>query len=85
MHLHYCMYTAWDAKVDEHPQEVMRRLGVTYQHATPQSISDSWWFWNCEGIPDPLPPYIKELKIKNPHEYIGLGLSKEDADAIARQ
>lgn len=65
-----------------HPQKVMEELGITYQHATPQSISDSWWFWNCEGVPDPLPPYLKELDIDDPMKYVGWGLSQEDAEKI---
>ena len=44
-----------------HPQEDMERLGITYQHATPQSIADQWWFWNCENLPDKLPDYISAM------------------------
>lgn len=69
-------------QVTEHAQKVMASLGITYQHATPQSILDSWWFWNCENVPDELPPCLKELKVA-PHDAIGWGLSKEDADRIA--
>lgn len=65
----------------EHAQKVMADLGISYQHATPQSIVDSWWFWNCENVPDPLPPGLSELKAK-PHECIGYGLSAADADKI---
>jgi hypothetical protein len=25
---------------DEHPQRMMKRLGITYQHSTPQSMGD---------------------------------------------
>jgi len=64
-----------------HPQEVMVRLGITYQHATPQSICDQWWFWNCENVPDPLPPYLR-VADWNPMEMIGNGLSKELAEMI---
>jgi len=76
-HLRYSMY----GSPDEHPVFVMKRLGITYQHATPQSIADQWWFWNCENIPDPLPPYL-EVADWNPMECIGYGLSKEDAETI---
>ncbi len=77
MHLHYDLYTSTSG----HPQEVMRRLGIVYQHATPQSISDSWWFWNCENIPTDLPSFIRELKV-DPMDYIGHGLSLETAERI---
>jgi hypothetical protein len=71
-----------------HPQQVIKDLGITYQHATPQSIGDQWWFWNCENIPEILPEYITELtsyldgKPLDPMSCIGYGLSKEDAEAI---
>ncbi len=67
---------------NKHPQEIMRELGITYPHATPQSIADQWWFWNCNGVPSELPKYLTVLDIK-PHDAIGSGLSKEDADLIA--
>jgi hypothetical protein len=77
MHLRYDMYSA----PGEHPQAVMKRLGITYQHATPQSMGDQWWFWNCENVPDPLPEYLGVLDL-NPMEQIGWGLSQEDAEHI---
>lgn len=70
-------------QVTEHAQKVMASLGITYQHATPQSMADQWWFWNCENLPAELPPYLSELKT-SPHDAIGYGLSKEDADNINR-
>ena len=76
-HLRYNLY----GLPDEQPQVVMKQLGITYQHATPQSIGDQWWFWNCENTPDPLPPYL-EVADWNPMECIGWGLSKEDAEKI---
>lgn len=83
MHLRFDLITAqMDCNEKRHAQEVMGELGITYQHATPQSISDSWWFWNCENVPAVLPPYLTELKAK-PHDCIGWGLSKEQADRIA--
>lgn len=69
-------------QVTEHAQKVMAGLGITYQHATPQSMGEQWWFWNCENVPDPLPPFLSELKVK-PHDAIGYGLSQEMADRIA--
>lgn len=69
-------------QVTEHAQKVMAKLGITYQHATPQSIADCWWFWNCENVPGELPPYLSELNM-DPREAIGYGLSKDQADEIA--
>ena len=76
-HLRYNLY----GLPDEQRQVVMKQLGITYQHATPQSIGDQWWFWNCENIPDPLPSYL-EVADWDPMECIGWGLSKEDAEKI---
>lgn len=66
---------------DEHPQRMMIRLGITYQHATPQSMGDQWWFWNCENTPEELPKHISILE-SDPMKFIGWGLSKEDAENI---
>lgn len=77
MHLRYNIY----GSPDVHPQTQMAKLGITYQYATPQSIGDQWWFWNCETIPDPLPEYLSEADW-NPMEMIGWGLSKEWAEKI---
>jgi len=65
----------------EHPQAEMKKLGISYQHATPQSMGDQWWFWNCENVPDKLPTHITELDT-DPMECIGWGLSQDDAEKI---
>jgi hypothetical protein len=82
MHLRVSIY-----EMNEHAQTYMKRLGITYQHAVPQSITDQWWFFNCKDIPTPLPQHITELKPEtgDVHEFIGWGLSKEEADAIQSQ
>lgn len=64
-----------------HAQEVMRALGITYAKATPQSMADQWWFWNCENVPAELPAFLSRLDLK-PHKAIGHGLSKADADML---
>ncbi len=81
MHLIYNMRDACEAQQTQHPQKVMQELGITYHVATPQSMYDTWWFWNCGGIPSPLPTFLRELKIR-PHDAIGYGLSRQEADAI---
>jgi hypothetical protein len=67
--------------INEHPQKLMKRLGITYSHATPQSLGDQWWFWNCENVPEPLPEDFSILDI-NPMEQVGWGLSQEEAEQI---
>ena len=64
-----------------HAQEVLKDLGITYQHSTPQSVADQFWFWNCENIPDPLPKFLT-AQDWDPMEMVGWGLSKEDAEKI---
>ncbi len=73
------MYAAH--KVGKHAQTNMKDLGITYQHSTPQSMIDQWWFWNCEGIPEELPDYLTEMK-RDPMECIGYGLSQANAEKI---
>lgn len=78
-HLRYDMIGA----PPEHAQQVMRNLGITYVHATPQSIGDCWWFWGCSNVPDPMPEYLEPLQIDDPLSYVGWGLNKEAAQKIA--
>ena len=78
-HLRYDCYQA--PSPYQHAQKVMLDLGITYKHATPQSMGDQWWFWGCENVPDPLPPFLTELGL-NPFDCIGYGLSAKDAKMI---
>lgn len=82
VHLRFDMITAYQSGVTKHPQEAMKDLGITYQYATPQSIADQWWFWNCENVPDTLPNYLSVLDV-DPLKQVGNGLSKEQAEKIA--
>lgn len=83
MHLQYCLLTAsFDHSENRHAQVVMKDLGITYQHATPQSMTDSWIFWNCKGVPTNLPKYLSKRNFP-PQEWIGYGLNQELADAIS--
>jgi hypothetical protein len=77
MHLRLDLYST-----TKHAQDRMKELGITYQEATPQSIADQWWFWNCENVPNPLPDGLTELGLDPILDGIGNGLSKEDAEAI---
>ena len=64
-----------------HPQKSMRELGITYQHATPQSLGSQWWFWNCENIPSALPLFLTEMTL-DPMKMIGRGLNEDLAISI---
>lgn len=92
MHLRFCMMYSFYSKDNDntgdvrrlgsmHPQKAMRELGINYQHATPQSAGDQWWFWNCENLPEELPPFLTEMSV-DPISCIGFGLSQENAEAI---
>ena len=83
MHLRYDIMVAYiDCNEKRHAQTVMRELGITYQHAKPQSLGDQWWFWNCKDVPAILPEYITELKL-DPLKQVGWGLTKEQAALIS--
>jgi len=82
MHLRFSMMKAYYLGEMDHPQTVMKSRGITYQHATPQSLNEQWLFWNCENIPDELPEYLSCF-YREPIKYIGRGLSKEDAIKIS--
>ena len=64
-----------------HAEVVLKELGITYQHSTPQLMYDSWWFWNCENVPEKLPSFLT-VQNWNPMEKIGYGLSVQDAEKI---
>ena len=92
MHLRFCMmYSHYSTDKENtgdvhrlgsiHPQKAMKELGITYQHATPQSMGDQWWFWNCENVPENLPPFLSEM-YQDPMDCIGFGLTKDDAEKI---
>ena len=66
---------------NRHAQVVMKELGITYQHSTPQSMGNQFWFWNCDNIPDELPRYLTILDV-DPMEVIGFGLSRDQAESI---
>ncbi len=84
MHLKYDYMTAQiEHEENRHAQEVMCELGITYQHSTPQSMGDQFWFWNCKNIPKKLPEYLIKLDA-NPMDCIGFGLSQEDAEKIVK-
>ena len=67
MHLRYSLewfgYENEEGIKEEHPMKMMENLGITYKHGVPQSIGAQWWFLDCENIPNPLPPYLEEMKL----------------------
>ena len=80
-HLNFSYYLASYRDRNEAFKDI-EILGITYQHRTPQPMGDCCWYWNCENIPEVLPSYITEFECEDPTQYIGWGLSKEDAEKI---
>lgn len=81
-HLEFSLlWAAYNNVEQDHAQIEMKKLGITYQHSTPQSMLDCWQFWNCENVPNELPPFLTEIE-RSPVDFIGHGLSKEDAEKI---
>jgi len=80
-HLVLDLYGAALAGDSRHAQAVMKDLGITYQKSVPQSLFDSWWFFNCENVPDDFPDWITELKAEL-DACIGHGLTAEDVEDI---
>ena len=64
-----------------HPQDVMKKLGITYTVAVPQSIADMWQFWGCENVPENLHGFLKVADYGNPRNKYSC-LSKGRVDKI---
>ena len=64
-----------------HAQEAMKKAGITYEKAVPQTMGDCWDFWNCANIPDNLPKCFTVTK-RDPMEHVGWGLSEGNAKEL---
>ena len=67
-----------------HAIEVMNDLGITYQQAVPQSMFDSWWFFNCKNLPEKLPEFLSLKEDINPLDYVGNGIDRKLAEDLER-
>lgn len=68
--------------ITEHAQQFMKRYGVTYGLAVPQSIADCWQFYMCEYDPKTLPDFVRVDNEINPTQRVGFGLGQEHAADI---
>ena len=59
----------------------MKKLGITYTVAVPQSIVDMWQFWGCENVPENLHGFLKVADYGNPRNKYSC-LSKDRVDKI---
>lgn len=69
-------------ELEEHAVKLMKRLGITYKLAVPQSLGDQWWFFNCRNVPPELPSCVTTRDFGNLDRLVGYGLSKENVTAI---
>lgn len=81
MHLNYNLISAHMSGEKRHAERTMQDLGISYLVAVPQPISDSWWFFCCEDVPDSLPKYLTQITCQV-KDLIGWGLSPGDVDRI---
>lgn len=79
--LRFCIQGAGAEGYKGHPQEVLQGLGIEYSYAVPQSISDSWHFWNPHPLPEKLPPFLR-VSEEDPKSFIGYGLDESLAQEI---
>lgn len=61
--------------------DFMKALGITYQLAVPQSMTDTWWFFNCDNMSDATPSRLCVLD-RTAQQCVGWGLSQQMADEI---
>ena len=66
----------------EHAQETLKKLGITYKKAVPQSMGDCWWFFGVESLPSELPDNIEIRDFGDLNKLVGYGLSQHDADML---
>ena len=65
-----------------HAQQVMRKLGLTYKYAVPQSLYDSWWFFGVVGDVSNLLDFLKVRDFGDLRRFIGYGLSEQNIQYI---
>lgn len=70
-------FSLHDAVNNEHPQQTMKRIGISYLKAVPQSVLDSWWFFGCSGNVAPLPSFLTVID-GDISRLVGHGLSESD-------
>ena len=66
MNLKYMMQAAFDAGVTQHPQAMMREIGIKYARGIPQSIGDQWWFIGCTCLQESLPSFLAPMADQSP-------------------
>lgn len=63
MILQYNMRRAQEMGANDHPQETMKLLNITYDNCEPYSVFDTWVFWGCifDIHGTPLPKYLSVI------------------------
>lgn len=86
INLIFSTYGQFLAGSRDHPQKVMIDLGIKYKKSVPQSISDNWWFFDCD-IPEvvELPEYIEVRDFGDLSHFVGWGLSEDDVKSLTER
>lgn len=53
------MFYAVDEGYIDHPMEVMKKIGITYKSSESVPLGDCWFFYDCSGLPEKLPLFLK--------------------------
>ena len=56
--LFFSMQGANEAGFTEHPQKVVKMLGIKYVFGEPNTLTDSWIFYDCSNVPEYLPKFL---------------------------
>jgi hypothetical protein len=58
------LHDLFDAGDLRRPAEIIKALGITYKRAEGISHTDVMHFYDCENIPETLPPYVSAWERK---------------------
>ena len=64
------------------PIQKMTELGITWEKHFVSTISDCVFFFNCKNIPEAIPQYIQVQENRSPLEFVGCGLSENEANQL---
>lgn len=64
MRLFYRISEAWDAGERRGAGDVMRSLGISWDHVETSTVAETHRFDGCTNVPDELPTFIDREKVK---------------------
>jgi len=83
INLCYSIQSAYMLGETDHPQKVVKDLGIFSLNQISQPIADCWQFFGC-ALPDgiELPAYLKTFCVDSYDIFIGFGLDAEEARVL---